>query len=463
MIYDIFYVSESTVNENRWNDFRSRFSTAQKIENVKSLEDISKKSFTKFYWVVWDNIVVLDNFLFDYRVNKWEEEYIHVFKNACNEKTSYRNSIALFPKSIKVSKKEFDHKFYIHKKEIDQIASRFQYPKYTFESYEHYLEVCKKETSPLFWSVPHDIEIIKPDVFDLYFDPFDGEFDYDRNENHVFLNDKFYDGIFLLSKSKILSEKEFRYRFPVDKKEWKLTVSRPMPYDIIFISYYEVNADNNFQQLQNRFPKAKRIQGVRGIHQAHIEAAKIADTEMFWVVDADAIIVDDFNFEIEYFPYYDPGNRLQHLSTVYVWTSKNPINDLEYGYGGVKLLPRAKVLEMTDFSVDMTTSLSDKVKVIPTVSNLTNFNIDPFSTWRSAFRECVKLSSKVIDRNYDEETEERLRIWCTVGKDRQYGEYSISGANAGRRFGQANINNKVELSRINDFDWLKRKFEEIHG
>jgi phosphoribosylpyrophosphate synthetase len=32
------------------------------------------------------------------------------------------------------------------------------------------------------------------------------------------------------------------------------------------------------------------------------------------------------------------------------------------------------------------------------VSNITAFNTDPYSTWKSAFRECVKLSSKIIDR-----------------------------------------------------------------
>ena len=44
--------------------------------------------------------------------------------------------------------------------------------------------------------------------------------------------------------------------------------------------------------MVNRYPKAKRVHGVKGIHQAHIAAAKLVTTHMFWVVDGDAIVED---------------------------------------------------------------------------------------------------------------------------------------------------------------------------
>ena len=47
-----------------------------------------------------------------------------------------------------------------------------------------------------------------------------------------------------------------------------------MRYDIIFISYNEPQADENFSRLKARFPYAQRVQGITGIHQAHIAAAK---------------------------------------------------------------------------------------------------------------------------------------------------------------------------------------------
>lgn len=349
MIYDIFYVSKDKIIDRDFESFRNRFPTAQKIENVKTIDDIKKKSFTKFFWIVWDDLVVDQEFNFDYRISKWDESYIHVWKNG-----KFYDGITLLSKDIEISKKEFDHRFYTNKKEID------------------------------------------------------------------------------------------------------LTVTKPKPFDIVFISYDEPNAEENYQKLLQTFPEAKRVHGVKGIHQAHIKAAELVTTDRFWVVDGDASIVDDFNFTTDQVAHYDPYNR----QAVLVWLSQNPINDLVYGYGGVKLLPKIKTLKMNVEEVDMTTSISDNFKVINQISNYTNFNTDPFNAWKSAFRECVKLSSKAIDKNYQEETEERLKIWCTVGRDRPFGEYALLGANAGKEYGLLHIGNKVALSMINDFEWLANKFEK---
>ena len=220
-------------------------------------------------------------------------------------------------------------------------------------------------------------------------------------------------------------------------------------YDIIFISYNEPLADHNYKMLCERFPIAQRINGVKGIHNAHIQAAKTALTKMFWVVDADAVIEKDFDFSYEATGYKQ--------TWVHVWRSRNPINDLQYGYGGVKLLPRELTLKMDTNTTDMSTSISEGFEPMEQVSNITAFNSDPFSAWKSAFRECAKLSSKVIDRQEDSETEHRLNVWCTKGMDRPYGDFAMDGAQKGRQFGEQN---KDKIKMINDFDWLKTQFEE---
>lgn len=222
-------------------------------------------------------------------------------------------------------------------------------------------------------------------------------------------------------------------------------------YDIVFISYNESSADKNYAALKQRFPMTKRVHGVKGIHQAHIKAAKKCFTKMFWIVDADALIMDDFNFD-----YVVPEHQQDH---VHVWRSQNPINDLVYGYGGIKLFPRKLTIDMDTSKPDMTTSITDKFKAMPEIANITAFNTDPFSTWRSAFRECAKLSSKIIDRQKDDETNKRLHIWQTAGKDRPFGMYAIAGAKVGTEYGHDN----VDITSINDFDWLKEKFDEQYS
>ena len=101
-----------------------------------------------------------------------------------------------------------------------------------------------------------------------------------------------------------------------------------------------------------------------------------------------------------------------------------------------------------------------KFKPMPAVSNTTRFNTDPFNTWKSAFRECTKLASKIIEKQKDNETDERLNIWCTKGEDKEFGRYCIAGAIAGRHYGLTYKDNPVKLNNINDFDWLKDQYDE---
>ena len=223
-------------------------------------------------------------------------------------------------------------------------------------------------------------------------------------------------------------------------------------YDIVFISHGEANAENNWEILRSQFPMAKRVKDVDGIHQAHIAAAKKCFTKMFWVVDGDAELSRGFQFDYEVSEW--------DLETVHVWRSINPINDLEYGYGGVKLLPRSLTLNMDISIPDMTTSISNKFKAMREVSCITAFNTDALSTWRGAFRECVKLASKTIPGQVDEETEQRLTTWCTVGADNEFGKYAIHGAQVGKHFGTAHKDDKEILYKINDFEWLKEQYDE---
>lgn len=225
-------------------------------------------------------------------------------------------------------------------------------------------------------------------------------------------------------------------------------------YDIVFISFNEPDADSRYFKLLKKALKLTngihRVHGVNGIHQAHIAAAKLVRTKMFWVVDADAEILPTFKFKIK----LDPSEE----DIVHVWRSINPVNGLEYGNGGVKLLPRELTLNLDVNSTDMTTSISSKFKIMPTVSNITKFNTSPFNTWRSAFRECVKLSSGVIHGDDLEESQSRLNTWLYQGGDSEFGEYAKGGASAGHWFGTTYKDNKEMLAKINDYDWLEGQY-----
>lgn len=241
--------------------------------------------------------------------------------------------------------------------------------------------------------------------------------------------------------------------------------------DVFFLSYNEPYADEHFERLLEKAPHARRVHGVKGFVEAHRACATQSNTYNFYVVDADAIISTNFNFDFtpSKFNGWWPG--VPESECLCIWSSLNPINGLRYGYGGVKLIPKIPLLRQNKDAIDFSTGFGLPVKVFDEISNITAFNYDEFSTWRSAFRECAKLATNLTIKDMDPETyeklkmetESRLNIWCTMGKKEQFGEYALDGACKGRDFGFENINNPERLKLINDYEWMKNEFFRFFG
>lgn len=221
-------------------------------------------------------------------------------------------------------------------------------------------------------------------------------------------------------------------------------------FDVVMISFHEAEADSNYQKLKQRFPDAKHVKNVEGIGNAHKEAAKQSTTEMVYIVDADADIMNDFNFD-----YIPPMSKRKN--TTYVWSARNPINGLEYGFGGIKLFPRQQLLDMGHVLPDFTTGAAF-YQPVGDVACITRFNKDPFRTWRSAFRECVKLASKINPNAPHKESEDRLEAWCNIDNGERFGRYCLKGANEGKAYGIEHKDDVEALNKINDYEWLREQF-----
>ena len=63
---------------------------------------------------------------------------------------------------------------------------------------------------------------------------------------------------------------------------------KDVPFDVVMLTTLNINADENFENLKKVIPVAKRVDGVKGIPNAHKQAAMLADTSMVYVVDGDA-------------------------------------------------------------------------------------------------------------------------------------------------------------------------------
>ncbi len=223
-------------------------------------------------------------------------------------------------------------------------------------------------------------------------------------------------------------------------------------YDLVFLSYHEAHAQEHWLLLRHLYPRAKRVDGVTGLVAAHKEAASRCRTKYFWVVDADNQVKDTFDFSFRW------DRRDEHENRVAVWRAVNNVNGLEYGYGGVKLLPRRAVLDVNDGVTDFTTSISDFFHPMEEVASTTMINATPFEAWKAGFRECVKLSSRVIKGGDVFEAKERLDSWRSTAFDVPNYEHVLRGARQGAEYGSYYQDDPFELARINDWEWLHERF-----
>jgi len=223
-------------------------------------------------------------------------------------------------------------------------------------------------------------------------------------------------------------------------------MSEPTPLtmlDVIFISYDEPNADENYADLLQKVPWAKRVHGVDGSDAAHKAAAKLSETDRFISVDADNIV------DIEFFDQEIDFEHEKFKDKVVSWSARNAINALEYGNGGLKCWPVKYVLEMKSHEAADPDDIKAQVDFCWEESYVqmnnrycvTYNNGSPHQAFRAGFREGVKMSldtvkgGRVPPERFEETiwygNYQRLLVWCSVGADVENGLWAMYGARLG--------------------------------
>jgi len=236
------------------------------------------------------------------------------------------------------------------------------------------------------------------------------------------------------------------YDYPYIKRSEKLSKSFPM--DIVFLSNGESCADEHYEHLlsvtKNLKNRVTRVDGVNGRAQAYHAALEASNTPWAFTIFAKLKINPEFNFDFQ-------PDRLQ-LPKHYIFYAKNPVNNLVYGHQAAILYNKRLVLNNTGKGLDFT--LDDEHEVVPVLSGTAYYNTDAFSTWRTSFREALKLKA-----NSDKESVERLDIWLTVANG-NYSEYSLKGAEDAVEYYNevAGDFNKLKLSY--EWQWLRERFDK---
>lgn len=232
------------------------------------------------------------------------------------------------------------------------------------------------------------------------------------------------------------------YDYPyIDKTHYYLSNA---PLDVVFISNGEHGSEHHWKLLQDNIGRSntnhlRRIDGVKGRVAAYHAAARASDSDWFFAVFAKLQINDDFDWS------WQP-DRLQ-AAKHYIFHAYNPVNHLVYGHQGMIVYNRRLVLENTGQGLDFT--LDQMHEVVPICAGTAYYDNDPWTCWRTAFREALKLRHSLPDV----ENEFRLDVWTKIGEGVN-GHWSCRGAQDAVQYYENVKGEFSELKKSYEWDWL---------
>ena len=246
-----------------------------------------------------------------------------------------------------------------------------------------------------------------------------------------------------------LQSQIYDYPYIIKQKQEYLT---PNLLDIIYISNGEPEAERWYTHLaQTCGREIKRVIDVNGRSQAYKAAAELSVTPWFWAVFAKLEVNPDFDWAWQPDWLQEPKH--------YIFNSRNPVNGLEYGHMGVIAYNKKLVLETDDWGLDFT--LSRAHAVVPRLSAVAHYNTTPELTWRTAFREVIKLKDDV-EKTASVESDYRLDTWLSFG-DGDYAEFSILGAKDAVDYYNKVNGDYTELMRSYEWAWLREYYSSKYS
>jgi len=223
-------------------------------------------------------------------------------------------------------------------------------------------------------------------------------------------------------------------------------------FDVFFISYGESNQEENWARVLEFHPEAKRLHGIDGIDRVHLACDSLSTSDWFWTVDGDNYLthrlawwVDNADVELFMFHAIDPiVNQPTTLGGVKLWKTGNIVNrDMSKG----------------DFCLNATPSKW----VHKDAFSISRYNNTPYEAWKTAFRHCVKLQSRILENRYKADSMNRYLDGWESCKDLDTGKNNANWAYKGFLDAKDFVLSENPLEIINDYRKLKSYFENKHG
>ena len=227
--------------------------------------------------------------------------------------------------------------------------------------------------------------------------------------------------------------------------------------DIIFISNGEPAADENYKHLLQVITDKKlsnrvvRVKDVVGRIASQHAAANSSNSSWYFLVNGKLKVNSEFDFT------WQP-DRLQR-SKHYIFMATNPVNHLEYGHQAIVANNKRLTLSTDVRGLDFT--MDSPHEVVNINCGTAIYNTDSWTTWRTAFRECIKLKYySVINDN--QQNLDRLNTWLTVG-DGENGQWSTGGAYDAIEYYESVNGELSELMKSYDWVMLKELYDSKYS
>ncbi len=381
------------------------------------------KTEAEYFWVT-ASVCDYYNFDFTWHPDIGEEKFIHAWTTQDNK---------------------HGYTFFVPRKQFQQQLSNLQKLEW-FEKIKYHYEIPTHELPVHSFSLKHGVaDKIKHHTFTHHYEWF-------VEEGLTFNTDEFqpsrWDDVNIEThgqKSNAMLVPREAKSFIIDQVyDYPHVVKHTTPvvqptFDIIVLGYKEPDLQENYEAIKSKHHTAKLVSGIEGNVNAYKECARLSDTEYFYCVFAKSTLDPGFSFH--YHP--DCMERPHH----YIFKCYNPMIDHAYGHMGIILYHKQMVLDAKEWGPDFTCSFP--VKLVDQISNTANYFHTPFLTYRTAFRECVKLSSNCIEGSDHQENTNILNKWLH-SKD----EWTKRGAYDAVK----HVNDSGDLMQVFDWEFIESKY-----
>lgn len=410
---------------------------------LDTFKRIMNTATTEYVWIL-NSVCTYDFFDFTWQPEPWQKEMIHCFVNGSDNTMELRgDTFYIHVESFKAQMVELEllDWFNVINYVVDARVDRWPVPAVHYTG-DNLIEAIKNHT----FTTPYALFTNDTGVNGI------------RTVNTCLWTEK--DRV-----ARDLSTDKSTSLIPRDIKKYINTQVYDYPYldvtktrnvrhtpdlDIIYISNGEPDEQKWFENAEYQSNRnVKWIRGVNGRTAAYQAAARASESDWFFTVFAKLEVLGS-EFPWHWQPDYWQGPK--H----YIFNARNPVNGLEYGHMGMIAYNKSLVLANNDPGIDFT--LSQPHTTVPILSGIAHYNQDAWTTWRTAFREVIKLKHFMVTQP-TLETEHRLNVWLTVAEG-QYSEYSLIGAADAVKYYDS-VNGDYERLKLSfEWAWLSHQFKK---